>query len=262
MSTLIHSPAFADVIAKVRSRLAAHPILGVDQAAEVNAELADRLSGSDYAGMLADKAAAGVAIGDDCMPCAPRSGNKSPASCFRGGVKFCDLIRTGGRLAAAVAGQAAFNIQVEPGAGADFFDPVGARMAAFDNAAMSIPRHEGLFITSITVGRTPQEAFDAAGALAVTTGVNLSSYVLPDWCHCPVGWAPFGRITADKNLNINGFSLWPAATTTMAYAEVVGNAYDALGALMDCCTATGRCQPNAPQWVKARYKNGSSAPVG
>lgn len=259
MSNMIQNRAFADVVAKVRARIQANPVRGSDEAHDLNTELARELGGHDFAGQLADK----VAIGDDCMPCAPRAGNKSPVSCFRGGVKFCDLIRTGGRLAAAVAGQAAWNLQIEPGAGSDFFEPLGFRGAAFDNAAFSIPRHEGLFITSITVGRTPQEAFDAAAAAAITAGVHFQDYIVPDWCHCPVAWAPFGRITADKNLNINGFSLWPAATNTMIFGDVVGNAFDALGALMDCCSATGRCTPNIPGWLRARYagngKNGSGA---
>ncbi len=262
MSKMIDNPAFDDVLKRVARKLAAHPAGTLAEAQAQANELVTELAGHDYAGQLADKVAIGA---DDCYPCAPRRGNLSPSTCFRGNVKLCDLLRTGSRTVA-FAGGAAFTIDIQPGAGADYFEPLGARMWAHDAAAPSVTRWEGLFLTGILVGQTPQESFNGPGAAGTLDGVYMGSYVLPDWCHCPVGWAPFGRTTADKQLRIVGFSLWPVGPLTIGAVEVVGNAYDISGLLLDCCSPAGRCAPNTPGALRARYAgkngNGGTGAVG
>lgn len=179
-----------------------------------------------------------VAIGGDCCPPGP---NTTPA-CTVDGRRLCDYDRVGNRTLA-FAGQTTFTLAPSPAAGFAWWKPKLVRGFAHDNTNPSIPRWEGLFITLITIGAHPVEGYSTPPAAGVVSGVHFGDYVTPDNTGIPVGWPRFSNAAQENALSIQGFSLWGAAISTIAYFSVMGNPLNENGKE---CRVNGNSNPLPP----------------
>lgn len=164
---------------------------------------------------------AALAVGDNCNACVPPGPNADPM-CTADGRRVCDYDRIGFRTLT-TAGNAAFQLTPVPGAGNSWWKPRMVRMYAHLTADPSIPAWEGLFLTSITVGTSPIEGFNAPPTAAVQAGVHFGDYVTPTPPGIPVGWPSISNQANERSISIDGIGLWPAASNFIAYVSILGN---------------------------------------
>lgn len=202
-----------------------------DERVAIGQSFAEDHANHDFVRALADvdrRRAAGesVAVAGVCgtgMPPANcGTGPNVEPHCYTDGRRLCDLDRVGARTGS-IAGNGTFSISPQPGAGSAWWRPRAVRGYAFRTADPSIPAHEGLFVTSVTVGTAPVEGFNTPAAAGVTDGISFGEYVVPDLIAVPVGWPIFSLTNLAQALVVSGIGLWPAASTYIAGLTVLGN---------------------------------------
>lgn len=172
----------------------------------------DKLRSSpDYVNLLA--------VGE--RTCCPPGPNTSPM-CTLDGRRICDYDRVGDRDIG-VAGNGIFTLTPQPAAGFSQWRPKMVRMFAHDVTNPSIPRWEGLFITTITIGQHPVEGFSVAPAAGAVAGIHFGDFVVPDNSGVPVGWPDFTNEALSNQLTISGIGMWSADIDFTAYVTVMGN---------------------------------------
>lgn len=179
-----------------------------------------------------------LAVGEQCGDWCPPGPNAS-VMCTADGRRICDYDRVGARTES-VAGQGIITLNPQPSAGFSWWVPRLVRMFAHDVVNPSIPRWEGDFLTSITIGSHPVEGFSNPATVGQLSGIHMGDFVVPDNSGVPVGWSAFSNDANSNGLAISGISLWQAGINQFAYITIMGNP-SRDGAFGN----TGRCHPGS-----------------
>ncbi len=160
------------------------------------------------------------AVGGPWAPCY-NTGSQIRPGCSRPLKPLCDVQKIG-QILRAIAPQTIWTIVPAP-VRADLFQALAIRNTVSGNADPSV--NGRLFIQTVEVNQSPQEAFSGAAGLANTSGVWTDDYTLPDGYGVPVAWAPFTQANLIQTLTIAGVSFYPVAGLTVDYGvSIYGNA--------------------------------------
>ena len=153
-------------------------------------------------------------------PCQPGTGVPQRSDCYRNGCRLCDLTKCANSTT--VAATTAVQLQIEP-ANTRYFEPIAFEIVVHLTSDANTNRRAR--ITAVSIGGSPQEAFDNRAPDANTTQYVLSDAYLPSgFGPVPVPWGYFSRITDSKPLVITLFN--PNADNITINAICYGNAFD------------------------------------
>lgn len=148
-------------------------------------------------------------------PWAPcyNTGSQVRPGCGKPLKPLCDVQKVG-QILRNIQPQAVWTINPAP-VRADLFQALAIRNTVQSNTDPSV--NGRLFIQTVEVNQSPQEAFSGVAGLANTSGVPTDDYTLPDGYGVPVSWAPFTQANLIQTLTIAGVSFYPAGGLVTDY---------------------------------------------